>query len=148
VKTALKILVAERNRHVREFLRRELFADYHEVILASRVADIHQAMRYHGPFDLIVLDPDLPELESLFLIRKLLHQINDTPVILHTCSSSADYSVFSGPRVSVVEKNGDSIERIQRIITIIQAWTDPVGHLEHQQHNKPTGHQGDERTNH
>jgi DNA-binding NtrC family response regulator len=148
VKTALKILVAERNRHVREFLRRELFADHHQVHLASRVADIHKAMRNHGPFDLVILDPDLPELESLFLIRKLLHQVKETPVILHPRSSSIDCSVLSGPRVSVVEKNGDSIERIERIISIIQAWTEPVEPLEHQHHNQLAGDQGDERSNH
>ncbi len=127
VKKQLRILVADRNRHIRDFVKRELSAQHHEVILVSNVRDILRLARQKPGFDLIIVDPYFPELDHPIRFRRVTEQIGSTPVVLHTYLSSADCAELTGPRVSLIEKNGNSIDRLKQIILNIQAGVPPFG---------------------
>jgi DNA-binding NtrC family response regulator len=116
---AYKILIADRNSHVREFLKREMLAEGYSVELAENGREVLKWAYHREPMDLLILDPDLPDAEESLLLKKLKQRIPYIPVILHTYLS--DYLVASkliNP-TEFVEKGGSSIEKLKKIVPAI-----------------------------
>ena len=78
-----KILVADRNQHVREFLKRELKAEGYRVWLAKNVQEVLKKVYHSETLDLLILDPDLPGTDKLSLLKKLQNRIPALPVVVH-----------------------------------------------------------------
>jgi len=125
VKKELRILIADRNRHVRDYLKRELSREHHEVLLADSVDEIMRLVRQQQPFNLIILDPDLPDMDNPLLLKRILGRMKHTPVIMHTYQSNITEGSFEDFQVSLIEKKGNSIENIKKIITNIQLDLEP-----------------------
>ena len=51
-----KILIADRNRHVRDFLRRELHAEGYRIEVARDGREVLNHLQGHEPPDLLILD--------------------------------------------------------------------------------------------
>lgn len=117
----LKILVADRNRHVREFIRRELQPGGHTIQLAGTAAEVLQFIQQSPTFDLIILDPSLPGLDHRDTVKKIIEVTRLTSTVLHALQDDINRSAFLGPNVSLIEKKGNSVELIkylaQRIST-------------------------------
>ena len=112
------ILIADRNRHVREFLKREMEAAGYKIRLAKTGREVLQFAYLQDPLDLIILDPDLPEAEELGLLAKLQDRIPNLPVVLHA------FPFRNGNRppdtlstAIFVEKSGNSIEGLKEAVT-------------------------------
>jgi len=109
------ILVADRNPHVRQFLRREMEAEGYRVQLARNGHEILQCVR-HGPPDLVILDLDLPDVREMAILNAIKEQIPTLPVVVHTFLS--EYinhpAILSG--VSLVEKKGSNIEGLKSVV--------------------------------
>lgn len=119
MKKPIKILIADRNSNVREFLRRELLAEGYSVELAENGREVLKWAYHREPADLLILDPDLPDAEESFLLKKLRQRIPYLPVVLHTFLS--DY--LSAAKIinptEFVEKGGNSIEKLKKVVTEI-----------------------------
>jgi DNA-binding NtrC family response regulator len=116
MKKTYKILIADRNSHVREFLRREMLAEGYSVELAENGREVLKWAYHREPADLLILDPDLPDAEESLLLKKLKQRIPYIPVILHTYTS--DYLAASkiiNP-TEFVEKGGSSIEKLKKVV--------------------------------
>ncbi|MBU1398308.1 MAG: response regulator, partial [Proteobacteria bacterium] len=61
LKKMIKILIADRNSNVREFLRREMMAEGYSVELAENGREVLKWAYHREPADLLILDPDLPD---------------------------------------------------------------------------------------
>jgi DNA-binding NtrC family response regulator len=112
----IKILIADRNANVREFLRREMTAEGYSVELAENGREVLKWAYHREPADLLVLDPDLPDAEESLLLKKLKQRIPYLPVIFHTFFP--DYITASrmiNP-TAFVEKGGSSIEKLKSVI--------------------------------
>jgi len=111
------ILIADRNRHVREFLRREMMAEGYRVRLAKTCQEVLKWVFNQEPLDLLILDPDLPDSSGLTILEKVEDRIPRLPVVVHTLLS--EYA--SHPAVSniaaFVEKKGNSIERLKEVVS-------------------------------
>ena len=119
MKKKIKILIADRNSNVREFLRREMMAEGYSVELAENGREVLKWAYHREPADLLILDPDLPDAEESLLLKKLRQRIPYLPVILHTFFS--DYlsaSKIINP-TEFVEKGGSSIEKLKKVVTEI-----------------------------
>jgi DNA-binding NtrC family response regulator len=116
VKKEFKILIADRNQHVREFLKRELMSEGYGVGLAKNVEEVLKKVYHSETLDLLILDPDLPGVEILSLFKKLQDRIPVLPVVLHTYLK--DYSNHTDllNEVAFVEKSGSSIESLKKMI--------------------------------
>ena len=116
------ILIADRNSHVREFLMRELMAEGYRVKLAATAESVIEIVYAQQKIDLVILDPDLPGIEAGSMLEKLADRIPVLPVVLHT-HREHDESVLSinNAWVTVVEKAGDSVERIKEIVGTLLA---------------------------
>jgi len=116
MKKTYKILIADRNSHVREFLRREMLAEGYSVELAENGREVLKWAYHREPADLLILDPDLPDAEESLLLKKLKQRIPYIPVILHTYFS--EYLVASkiiNP-TEFVEKGGSRIEKLKKVV--------------------------------
>ena len=113
------ILIADRNLHVREFLKREMAEAGYRILSADKGRDIVERLYHPDPIDLLILDPDLPDLDESAVLEKLQNRIPFMPVVVHTF-----FSVFEAHRnlltmATFVEKNGRSIERLKQVVSNI-----------------------------
>ncbi|MBU1569273.1 MAG: response regulator [Proteobacteria bacterium] len=119
MKKEYKILIADRNSHVREFLKREMLAEGYTVQLAENAREVLKWTYSREPIDLLILDPDLPDAEESLLLKKFRQKIPYLPVVLHTFFS--DY--ISASKVIIptefVEKGGSSIEKLKKVVAEI-----------------------------
>ena len=112
----ITILIADRNRNVRNFLQREMTAAGYRVRLAENVREVVKWTFHQDPLDLIILDPDLPDSDDSSILDIVLDRIPAVPVIVHTHLS--DYTCESNGRQNVVfvEKRGISVERLKQVV--------------------------------
>ena len=116
MKKEFKILVADRNQHIREFLKRELMAEGYRVGLAKNVQEVLKKVYHSETLDLLILDPDLPGAEILSLFKKLQDRIPVLPVVVHTYLKdyTDDTNILS--EVAFVEKSGSSVEGLKKTV--------------------------------
>ena len=109
------ILVADRNPHVRQFLRREMEAEGYRVQLARTGHEILQCVR-HGSPDLVILDLDLPDVREMAILNAIREQIPTLPVVVHTFLSEYINHPAILSSVSLVEKKGSNIEGLKSVV--------------------------------
>ncbi len=117
MKEEVTILVADRNRHIREFLRRELTEQGYRVRLAKNGREILKWIYSHEPFHLLILDPDLPDAKEVAVLEELNDRIPALPVILHAFHSDYNNHLKALEQWVFVEKVGNSIERLKEVIS-------------------------------
>ena len=120
------ILVADRNRYVREFLRRELAGEGYEVILAKSAQEILDLIREKRDMHLLVLDLDVPGAKELSILEKAEDRVPPLLVVVHSFFS--DYREFanqSGTTV-FVEKMGNNIDQLKQVVLEVLEKAYPV----------------------
>ena len=116
MKRKFAILVADRNPHVREFLKRELTAEGYQVRLAKSGKEVLRWVYDKHPLDLLILDLDLPDGIEPALLKKIEDRIPALPVVLHGFFSDyADHPNVLGSAV-FVEKRGNSVEQLKKVV--------------------------------
>lgn len=110
------ILIADRNSHVREFLKREMLEEGYRVRLAENGRDVLKWVYHHEPLDVLILDIDLPDVDELSLSKGLQDRIPALPVVVHTYLSDYDISSTVWNTAVFVEKKGNSVERLKKVI--------------------------------
>ena len=116
MKKEFKILVADRNQHVREFLKRELKAEGYRVRLAKNVQEVLKKVYHTETLDLLILDPDLPGTDKLSLLKKLHNRIPALPVVIHTYLTDYNDCTNELSKLAFVEKSGSSVESLKKMV--------------------------------
>lgn len=111
----ITILIADRNPNVREFLKREMVSENYRVICAEDAKTMFKLAL--GPFmvDVLILDPELPDMEASEVLGKLSIQKPALPVIIHSFSEE-NGCAFLLESFVFIEKGGGSIEVIKRVL--------------------------------
>jgi DNA-binding NtrC family response regulator len=78
------ILVADRNRYVREFLRRELTGEGYEIILAKSAQDILDLIHEKRDMHLLILDVGVPCAKELSILEKAENRVPPLPVVVQS----------------------------------------------------------------
>ena len=119
MKKAFNILVADRNPHVREFIKREMMTDGYQVCLAANGVQLIKSIYGHEELHLLIMDPDLPDVDILSLLKKLNDRVPFLPVVVHTFIS--DYAKYAEllHEFPFVEKKGNSIEHLKKVVSHI-----------------------------
>jgi DNA-binding NtrC family response regulator len=125
MKKPFTILIVDRNRHVRQFLRREMMAEGYRVRLAKNGKEALISIYTHKGLDLVILDPDLPDSDELNLLEKLQDRIPVLPVVIHTFLSEVFNNAFVLEHAAFVEKEGSNIDRLKNVVTEILKHTYP-----------------------
>ncbi len=84
----MRILVVEDERRMAELLRRGLTEEGHQVSVA-RTGTEGLELALASPFDVIVLDVMLPQMDGLTVTRRLREKRNQTPVLMLTARDGA-----------------------------------------------------------
>lgn len=119
-----RILVADRNPHIRAFLKRELTASGYSVRPVSTGKDLLNAIYGPDPIDLLVLDPDFPGSDPADIARKLADRIPALPVIIYAIPDNDGFSDAFPGHPSRVDKDGQSVERLKDTIRNMLFGTD------------------------
>lgn len=115
------IVIADRNRHVREFLKREFMLLGYRVQIAKDGWEVIAMAKCGGPCDLLILDPEVPFAEGPDIVTQLRNRQPALPVIIHTFAEYAGNPAVQGA-AGLVEKRGD-IEQLKRVVAeILQKW--------------------------
>ena len=101
------IVIADRNRHVREFLRREFLKDGYRVQLARDGFDLINILRAEDRPDLIVLDLDLPYMAGFVLQEILFRQNSGLPIIIHGMTEENENNPLIKGAKYQLEKSGN-----------------------------------------
>ena len=118
MKEKYKILIADRNPHVREFLKREMASEGYQIRLAKSGREVLKWAYHQEQIDLLILDLNLPDENELRILEKLQDRIPILPVVVHGFSSDhAEYpDVFNKASVFFVEKKGNSVEHLKQLV--------------------------------
>jgi len=118
------ILAADRNPHVRDFLKREMTAEGFQVDLAKNAREVLERVYQNESIDLIIIDLDLPDASQEELLTHLSDRIPNLPVVIHSFSTDDAYHSKDLSDVTFVEKEGRSIEALKKIVMKILSRAD------------------------
>ncbi len=100
------VLVADRNRHVRNLLERELRAEGYEVTTARNGQEVVELLG-KGRVDLAILAEDLPDSGGLEVLRLLRRRLINTPVAVRAYSPGETGEGLGEGRAVCVKKSED-----------------------------------------
>jgi DNA-binding NtrC family response regulator len=110
------LLIADRNPHVRGYLKRELEAEGYRTLLAKRSQEIIDRVINRATLDLVILDPEFPDTDGLVLVEEIQDRLPTLPIVVHTFAS--EYPAYSAILSAgiFVEKEAGSIDRLKKIV--------------------------------
>jgi DNA-binding response OmpR family regulator len=109
------ILVADRNRHVREFLQRELTAEGFRVRMAKDGGEVLTSIAAEHCPDLLILDLEIPFAGRYSLLEEIRQHNRLLPIVIHTFLT--DYAVhpeMEGTEV-FIEKSGN-MDQLKKVV--------------------------------
>jgi DNA-binding NtrC family response regulator len=115
MKKKFTILVADRNPHVRKFLKRELTSEGFRVQVAENATKVLKRAYHTEPIDLIIIDPDFFDGDQDALIKQLQNRIPMLPVVIHSFQSNGEPYPADSRHTFFIEKREDSIEHLKKI---------------------------------
>jgi DNA-binding NtrC family response regulator len=110
------ILISDRNRNIREYLKREFEADGFRVRLAKSAREVLEWIYQNIPIDLVILDPELPGVDNIPLLEKISDRVPILPIVVHSFSPDYCNQTNGSASVHFVEKKGSSIEYLKKEI--------------------------------
>jgi DNA-binding NtrC family response regulator len=119
VEKPFTILISDRNRNVRKFLKRELMAEGYQVQLARSGREVLEWAYGHESIDLVILDLDLPDTSEIAILEKLEDRIPTLPVVIHAFLSDYENPPAVLNAAALVEKEGNSVERLKKVVSEI-----------------------------
>jgi DNA-binding NtrC family response regulator len=103
-----KILIADRNRHVRDFLRRELTAEGYQVEVAADGREVLSWINDKDPPHLLILDLEIPYLDEADVWEKLKEIQPPLPLVIHTLLPQYPTNLTLPMASAFLEKEGDT----------------------------------------
>jgi DNA-binding NtrC family response regulator len=119
LRSEFTILIADRNSHVREFIKREMIQEGFRVLQAETGRDVIEMINQSIPLDLVLLDPDLPDMEETVLLKKIEDRVPRLPVVIHAFDSQETNYFLYLKQAAFVEKGGQSIEILKQVVSEI-----------------------------
>ena len=110
------ILIADRNPHVREFLKREMASEGYVVRLAKNGLEVMRCLSKHGPPDLLILDLDLPDSDEMTIPEEIQTRFPNLPVVVHTFLSERTDRPAIVRAAALVEKQGSNVDRLKNVV--------------------------------
>ncbi|NVM20202.1 MAG: response regulator [Desulfobacterales bacterium] len=117
------ILIADRNPHVREFLRRELAGEGYRVQVARNGREVVMMTNADDPPDLLILDLDIPHVSGLAILEQLQDSKPPVPVVVHTLLAEYANHPTVQKAAAFVEKKGNNIDAFKQVVSdVLLKW--------------------------
>ncbi len=101
------ILIADRNRRIRQFLMREFAAEGYRVLLAEDSNDLLRSIRQDDTLDLLILDDEMLGPEKSRIAEQLGNRVPRLPLIVHSFSTERVEESLALEAAALVEKKGN-----------------------------------------
>jgi DNA-binding NtrC family response regulator len=110
------VMIADRNRNVRWFLRREFEKEGYLVILAKDGKEVLRMARVDPVPDLLILDLDMPYVDGVRILEQLKDRVPSMPIVIHT--TSLEYKGHAAVRdaAAFMEKTGNNIDHLKKLV--------------------------------
>ncbi|MDY6825313.1 MAG: response regulator [Thermodesulfobacteriota bacterium] len=116
------ILITDPNLNVRQFLKREFTnAGYHALYAGNHLQLFARLYETPSPH-VIVLDPDIPYIQGIDIMKRIAGMTPAIPVILHTYAQDYRNDPLIQMAQGVVEKNGDTQQLLQTVTDILKQY--------------------------
>ena len=117
------ILIADRNPHVREFLRRELVSEGYRVQVAKDGREVLMIINANNPLDLLILDLEIPYVSGLAILEQLQDRDPPLPVVVHTFLTEYANHPAVQRAPGFLEKRGNNIDGLKATVAqVIEKW--------------------------
>ncbi len=103
-----RILITDRNRHVREFLEREFRDAGYQTQVAKDGQEVIALVEAERPPDLLILDLEMPHGDGLEILQRLLSRLPPLPVVIHAFLAEHSNQTALEKAAALVEKKGDT----------------------------------------
>jgi DNA-binding NtrC family response regulator len=103
----IRILLTDRNRHVRELLRRELETEGYEVAVARDAQEILGLLARGEIPDVLILDLEIPYVTEVNLLEGLKGKYPSLPVIIHSFQPENPRELIAAEAAAFLEKAED-----------------------------------------
>jgi DNA-binding NtrC family response regulator len=110
------LLIVDRNPHIRNFLKREFQSEGYNIHLAKSGKEFMGLIYSSAPIDLVIIDPDIPDVSQLNLFKSLENRVPTLPFVIH--SDLFDYleSTSHISKATFVPKRGSSSETLKDVV--------------------------------
>ena len=115
-----KILVADPNPHIRQFLKRELMHSGYYVIEAANYNEIFHRITGAPPPDLIIFDLDLPYISGLDALKRLHNLVPPIPTIIYSDLTEYEGHPDIQKTEAFIEKNDDPSVLFNTVTDVIR----------------------------
>jgi DNA-binding response OmpR family regulator len=117
------ILIADRNPHIRQFLRRELVAEGYRVLVARDGRDVQIILNGNESPDLLILDLHIPNVDGLQILEWLKDHDRFMPVIVHTYHTEYANHPAVREAAAFFEKTGNNIDSFKAVAAgVLRKW--------------------------
>jgi DNA-binding NtrC family response regulator len=114
----LHILITDLNHNVQDFLTREFKKEGCVIYNAENTIEAQKYIYGANQLDIVILDPELPDLFEQPLLEEIQDRLPPVPVIVHTYKELFD-DMTKDDNIYFVEKNARSIKLLkEKIIEI------------------------------
>ena len=110
-----KIVVVERNPHIRSLVQRELISEGYTVFAPACEKELLDLFSGTQTVDLLIVDPEVLDNNFGHLAEKIMAYRPDLPVIVHALAVDKDGEVPFGSVLDRIEKNWDSISELKKV---------------------------------
>ncbi|NTW36145.1 MAG: response regulator [Syntrophobacteraceae bacterium] len=124
MESSFSILLTDRNRHVRELLRRELSCEGYRVETARDGREVLGFLYHVATVDLLILDLEIPYVAEVGLLRKLGQLRPELPVIIHSFSPEDGGPSIPVQTAALLEKS-ENTDRLKTMVREVLAKTYP-----------------------
>jgi DNA-binding NtrC family response regulator len=108
-------LIADKNRHLLDFLLGELTAEGYEVRIARDARQILEEIAAGDPVDLLIFDLEIPGIDNSKIIEVAQTRRPPLPVIIHTFLTDESARDTAGTDEIYIQKSGN-IDRLKKAI--------------------------------
>lgn len=115
-----RILIADKNRHVREFLRREFREAGFRAQVAKDCAEVLMMVDVNQPPHLLILDLEMPPGQSLQILERMQSRVPPLPVVIHAFLAEHVNQPALRHAAALVEKRGDTDRLKAAVIEVLK----------------------------
>ena len=119
------ILVAERNRHVRDFIRRELAAEGYQVESVRDGHELFTRLTATPLPDILILDLEIPFLSEEDLLARLYDDYPHLPIVIHSFFPD-ELQPDQGPQAAAILEKKEDIQRLRETVAEVLAKHHPT----------------------
>jgi DNA-binding NtrC family response regulator len=116
MKKEFNLLIVDRNPHIRNFLKREFQSEDYNIQLAKNGRELMDLIYSSAPIDLVIIDPDIPDVSQLKLFKNLEDRVPTLPFVIHSDLFVYLESTSHISKAAFVPKRGSSSETLKYVV--------------------------------